>query len=85
MTVLDASTQDALFNQFGLADEVVDDAALANSVARFREQGIVLPTFGQLADPSTIDPALTAGVEVAGVVTAVGDGVENGQVLLTIA
>lgn len=63
MTVLDASTQDALFNQFGLADEVVDDAALANSVARFREQGIVLPTFGQLADPSTIDPALTAGVD----------------------
>ena len=52
--------QDALVNQFGLADTVVDEASLANSVARFREQGIVLPTFGQLADPSTIDPAVAA-------------------------
>ena len=32
-------------------------AALANSVQRFREQGITLPTFAQLADPSTIDPS----------------------------
>ena len=32
-------------------------------MARFREQGIVLPTFAQLADPSGIDPALTAGVD----------------------
>ena len=63
MTVLDASTQDALFNQFGLADEIVDEASLANSVARFREQGIVLPTFAQLADPSTVDPSITSGVD----------------------
>ena len=55
--------RDALENQFGLADTVVDPASLANSVARFREQGIVLPTFAQLADPSGIDPALTAGVD----------------------
>ena len=55
--------RDALENQFGLADTVVDAASLANSVARFREQGIVLPTFAQLADPSGIDPALTAGVD----------------------
>ena len=34
---------------------MVDADALANSVVRFREQGIVLPTFAQLADPSTID------------------------------
>ncbi len=45
----------ALENQFGLADRVVDDAALANSVQRFRDQRIVLPTFAQLADPATID------------------------------
>ena len=45
-------------NQFGLADAVVDQAALANSIARFREQGIVLPTFAQLADPSRIDRSL---------------------------
>ena len=38
----------ALENQFGLADRVIDPAALANSVARFREQGIRLPTFAQL-------------------------------------
>ena len=48
----------ALENQFGLADRVVDAAALANSVARFREQGIALPTFAQLADPSRVDPAV---------------------------
>ena len=30
---------------------------------RFREQGIVLPTFSQLADPGTLDPKLTAGVD----------------------
>jgi len=55
--------QDALVNQFGLADSVVDETSLANSVARLREQGIVLPTFAQLADPSTVDPAITAGVD----------------------
>ena len=55
-------TRDALINQFGLADAVVDPDSLAHSVARFREQGITLPTFAQLADPSTIDPAITAGV-----------------------
>ena len=56
------TADEALINQFGLADTVVDAEALANSVARFREQGITLPTFAQLADPSRIDPALTAGV-----------------------
>ncbi|MGD9705014.1 MAG: pyridoxal-phosphate dependent enzyme [Acidimicrobiia bacterium] len=50
-------------SQLGLADSVVDTEALANSIERFREQGIVLPTFSQLADPSTIDPAITAGVD----------------------
>ncbi|HRE02571.1 MAG TPA: pyridoxal-5'-phosphate-dependent protein subunit beta, partial [Ilumatobacteraceae bacterium] len=53
---------DALVNQFGLADRIVEDAALANSVRRFREQGIRLPTFAQLASPASIDPALVAGV-----------------------
>ncbi|MGZ4807260.1 MAG: pyridoxal-5'-phosphate-dependent protein subunit beta, partial [Ilumatobacteraceae bacterium] len=50
-------TADALENQFGLSDRVVDDQALANSIRRFREQGITLPTFEELADPSTIDPS----------------------------
>ncbi|MBU6317062.1 MAG: pyridoxal-5'-phosphate-dependent protein subunit beta, partial [Acidobacteria bacterium] len=48
----------ALENQFGLADRVVDEASLANSISRFRERGIVLPTFAQLADPSSVDPTL---------------------------
>lgn len=59
-TALDPGT---LRTQLGLADTVVDAASLANSVKRFAEQNIVLPTFGQLADPSTIDPAVTAGVD----------------------
>jgi len=59
----DAVLADALVNQFGLADTVVDAASLANSVARFREQGIVLPTFAQLADPSRIDRSITGGVD----------------------
>ena len=51
----------ALENQFGLADRIVDEQALANSVARFRERGISLPTFAQLADPSTFDHAAHVG------------------------
>jgi cysteine synthase len=47
--------RDALENQFGLADRIVDESALANSVARFRERGITLPTFAQLADPSSFE------------------------------
>lgn len=53
----------ALPDQFGLADSVVDADALAASVQRFREQGIVLPTFAQLADPSTIDPAMVGDAD----------------------
>ncbi|MEY2958774.1 MAG: hypothetical protein RLZZ01_1342 [Actinomycetota bacterium] len=60
VTLIDTH-RDALENQFGLADRVVDDAALDNSVARFRERGITLPTFAQLADPSTFDHATRVG------------------------
>jgi len=56
-------TSDALENQFGLADRVIDEEALANSIRRFREQGITLPTFAQLADPSTFDATIVAGVD----------------------
>ncbi len=51
----------ALENQFGLADRVVDEGALANSIERFRERGIVLPTFGQLADPASFSHADRVG------------------------
>ncbi len=52
----DDANIDVLERQFGLADRVVDDVALANSIARFRERDIALPTFAELADPTTIDP-----------------------------
>ena len=38
----------------GLFDEVVDEQALTNTIDRFRERNIALPTFAQLADPSTM-------------------------------
>ena len=40
---------------------IVDTAALANSVERFSEQDITLPTFAQLEDPSTFDQAAKVG------------------------
>ncbi len=57
VTTTDAATgtQHALETQFGLADRLVDEVALAHSVERFRERGIALPTFAELADPSTFD------------------------------
>jgi cysteine synthase len=53
----------ALVDQLGLADCPIDEAAIARSAARFREQGIVLPTFAQLADPSALDPSVTDGLD----------------------
>ena len=55
-----------LENQFGLADRVVDAVSLANSVARFRERGITLPTFAELADPSTIRPGRVGDADPQG-------------------
>ena len=60
VTVTD-SHRAALENQFGLADRVVDADSLARSVDRFRERGITLPTFTELADPSTFDHAGKVG------------------------
>jgi cysteine synthase len=51
----------ALENQFGLADRVVDPDALARSVERFRQRGITLPTFAELADPARFDHAAEVG------------------------
>ncbi len=67
--VLDSSAElrrEALENQFGLADRIVDERALANSVERFRNQGIVLPTFAQLEDPSSFDPQLVGDADPQG-------------------
>lgn len=50
----DINLQDALEGQFGLASRVVNQDNLDNAVVRFREQGITLPTFAEMADPSTV-------------------------------
>jgi cysteine synthase len=40
--------------RLGIEREIIDRSVYDNSVARFRDAGIVLPTFSQLADPSRI-------------------------------
>ena len=62
----DAEILDSLADRFGLADRVVDEAAVANSVGRFAERGITLPTFAELADPATIDPGRVGDADPQG-------------------
>lgn len=50
----------------GLYDTVVDEDALARTLARFRERRILLPTFAELADPTTIPAAVTAALAAVG-------------------
>ncbi|NDF68506.1 MAG: pyridoxal-5'-phosphate-dependent protein subunit beta, partial [Actinobacteria bacterium] len=57
------SRDTAMIDQLGLADRIVDEKALAASVARCRERKVVLPTFAQLADPRKIDASTTKGVD----------------------
>jgi cysteine synthase len=45
-------------NIYGLDSEVIDPSAVERTAQRFREQRIVLPTFGQLRDPRTAPSAL---------------------------
>ena len=52
--------------RLGLETEIVDSRVYRRTVDRFRDAGIALPTFAQLADPSTLPAALTdrlAGVD----------------------
>ncbi len=60
-TTLDSST--ALTSQLGLATTIVSEESLAENVRKCAENGVVLPTFAQLADPSKIDPNITKGVD----------------------
>ena len=53
----------ALITQLGLADQVVDGETRGRAVQRFREQGIVLPTFAELSDPTLIPIERTQGVD----------------------
>ena len=59
-STLDAT---ALQEQLGLADRVMDPTSLENSIQRFAEQNIVLPTFAELAEPHRIPASRTAGVD----------------------
>ena len=69
MTITDASSLNlaldatALQEQLGLANTVVDPASLESSVRRFAAQKIVLPTFGELAEPRLISQDITKGVD----------------------
>ncbi len=50
----------------GLERELLDKQALARTVERFREAGVVLPTFAQLADPTLIPGEILAGLTSVG-------------------
>ena len=69
MTITDASSLNlaldatALQEQLGLANTVEDPASLESSVKRFAAQKIVLPTFGELAEPRLISQDITKGVD----------------------
>ncbi|HEY5859138.1 MAG TPA: pyridoxal-phosphate dependent enzyme [Actinomycetota bacterium] len=49
--------------QIGPELEVADRSVYARAVARFRDAGIVLPTFGQLADPGSIPADIKTRLE----------------------
>lgn len=48
--------------RLGIEERIVDEAARARTIARFREAGVVLPTFTELADPERIPPATQAAL-----------------------
>jgi cysteine synthase len=54
---------DALASQLGLADTIVDEGALAESIRKCAANNVVLPTFAQLANPSLIPPDIAAGAD----------------------
>ncbi len=66
LAAADPLTTRALEDQFGLADRIVDESAIANSVARLAARGIILPTFAELADPTAIDPGRVGDADPQG-------------------
>lgn len=50
----------------GLYDQVVDEAALARTVERFKQRNILLPTFSQLANPASIPASITERLGAVG-------------------
>jgi cysteine synthase A len=47
----------------GLETDVVDPHTLDRTVARFRENGMRLPSFAEIADPSTVPASVTDGLD----------------------
>ena len=58
-----AEDSHALASQLGLADTVVDEGALAESIRKCAANNVVLPTFAQLANPSLIPTDIASGVD----------------------
>jgi len=52
--------------RLGLERELIDRDVYERTVGRFREANILLPTFAQLADPTTIPDAVRAGLAGVG-------------------
>ena len=50
-------------SRFGLHTEIIDDQRYQRSVERFRERGIALPTFSQLANPSEIPDSIRSDLK----------------------
>jgi cysteine synthase len=50
--------------KLGLETAIVDRQVYDNSVSRFREAGVVLPRFAELADPSLMPPEVCAGLDL---------------------
>ncbi len=46
----------------GLERHVIDDAVYARTVARFRDAGIILPTFAELSSPAAISEKIRAAL-----------------------
>src|SRR5947209_18581868 len=55
-----------LMRRLGLERDLVDAGVYERTVTRFREQGIVLPTFAQLADPTGIPEPILTGLKTVG-------------------
>ena len=60
------AVEDSRDARMGLGTSVTDGAVLQRAARRFGDQGIVLPTFAQLAEPQRIPAAARASLAGAG-------------------
>lgn len=52
--------------RLGIEERIVDDSTLERTAAKFRERGITLPTFAELADPRRIAPSVVEKLATIG-------------------